>query len=56
MSEWINIENKEDVELSEDGKNIEVHHGYDTWGSQYIVIPVEFIQELMLTRKFKEPE
>ena len=43
MSEWIEIKSLEDIELSEDGKHIEVLYNTNMWGNQYIEIPVEFI-------------
>ena len=43
MSEWTEIKTREDVELSEDGKHIEVLYNTNMWGNQYIEIPVEFI-------------
>ena len=47
MSEWIEIKDPEDVELSEDGKHIEVLYNYNAFGNQYIEIPVEYIKNVM---------
>ncbi|KKN63239.1 hypothetical protein LCGC14_0503570 [marine sediment metagenome] len=44
MSLWIEIKKQEDVELSEDGKTIEVCYGADHNGNNYIDIPIELIK------------
>ena len=48
MSTWIEIKNQEDVELSEDGKTIEVKYNFDEFGNTYIEIPVEFIYYVLI--------
>lgn len=47
MSTWIEIKNKEDVELSDDGKHIEVLYSSDKFGNNYIEIPVEFLKSAL---------
>lgn len=47
MSLWKQIKNQEDVELSEDGKTIEVLYEFDHNGNNYIEIPVEFIKNVL---------
>ena len=42
MSEWYEIKNQEDIELSEDGESIEV-----LFGNQYVDIPIEFIIKVL---------
>lgn len=43
MSEWIEIKDQVDVELSEDGEHIEILFGTNEWGSQYVEVPIKFI-------------
>lgn len=47
MSTWIKIKKQEDVELSEDGKTIDVLYSFDHNGNNYIEIPVEFIKFIL---------
>lgn len=47
MSEWIIVEKQEDVELSDDGKTIEVLFQTNRWGNRYIEIPVEFVKSIL---------
>jgi len=47
MSLWYEIKNKDDVELSEDGTEVDVLFNSDGFGNQYISIPVEFLVELL---------
>ena len=47
MSYWRKIYDREDVELSEDGKFIEVLYDTDKFGNKYIEIPIEFIREVL---------
>ena len=44
MSIWHEIKKQEDVELSEDGKTLEILYKHDHNGNKYIEIPVEFIK------------
>jgi len=46
MSTWYDIENQEDVDLSDNGKEIHVLFGYDRDGNKYISIPIEFVKSL----------
>ena len=55
MSEWITIKHAEDVELSEDGKTIDVMYNTNEWGNQYIEIPIEFIKALIPSVFTKAP-
>lgn len=48
MSYWIKIEDKEGVELSEDGTSLDVLIGSDSFGNNYIEIPLEFIKRLFV--------
>ena len=47
MSIWIEIKDKDDVELSNDGKSVEVLYQTDDTGNYYIDIPIEFIKSLI---------
>jgi len=47
MSEWYKIKDQADVELSEDGKSIEIMFNTNYSGSQYIEVPVEFIKRVL---------
>lgn len=47
MSEWIDIKDNEDVELSNDGKEIEVLFETNQFGNRYINIPAEFIRKVL---------
>ena len=47
MSNWIEIKKQEDVELSGDGKTIEVLYSSDEHGNNYIDIPIEFIKSVL---------
>ena len=50
MSTWIEIKEADAVELSDDGKTIEVYIGSDHGGAIYVDIPLEFIH------KAREPD
>jgi len=41
------IKKQEDVELSEDGKTLEVLYEFDYNGNNYIDIPIEFVQQAL---------
>ena len=47
MSEWYEIKNQEDIELSEDGESIEVLFNSNKFGNQYVDIPIEFIIKVL---------
>ena len=47
MSEWYKIKDQADVELSEDGKSIEIMFNTNYSGSQYIEVTVEFIKRVL---------
>ena len=59
MSTWYEIENEDDVELSEDGTSIEILFHFDKTGAHYVDVPVEFIKTCMdelRRRREKEPK
>lgn len=47
MSIWHEIKEQEDVELSEDGKTVEVCFGHDHNGNLYVDIPIEFVKSVL---------
>lgn len=51
MSTWIRVENPEDVELSEDGRTVEVLYSSDKFGNNYIEIPVEFVNKVLSEKR-----
>ena len=54
MSEWYEIKNQEDVELSKDGKDLEILFNTTDWGNQYIIIPIGFIVNALSQKPDKE--
>lgn len=44
---WKKIKDQDDVELSEDGKTLEVLYDTDNQGNYYIEIPIEIIRKAM---------
>ena len=52
MSTWIEVK-EEDVELSDDGKTIEVLYSSDKFGNNYIEIPVEFLRVFFVSETKK---
>jgi len=51
MSEWYEVTDKEDVEISEDGQNVDVLFFTNDWGNQYIQIPIDIIHNVLPPRK-----
>ncbi len=47
MSEWFEIKDKEDVELSGDGERIMILFNTNEFGNQYVEIPVKFIRRVI---------
>ena len=47
MSEWFEITDHGDVELSEDRETIEILFNNNENGNQYIDVPVEFIRQVL---------
>ena len=47
MSEWYEIKDQDDVELSEDGKTLDVLFKSDNFGNHYVEIPVEYISKVL---------
>ncbi len=56
MSVWHEIKNQSDVELSDDGKTIEVCYGHDHNGNLYVDIPVEFVKFALVDIVVGKPE
>lgn len=47
MSKWLTINDSDDVELSEDGRYVEILYATDDAGNCYIEVPVIFITRLL---------
>lgn len=47
MSIRYTITDQADVELSEDGKELEIYFDRDNMGNKYVDIPVEFVKKLL---------
>ena len=54
MSEWYEIKDQNDVELSEDGKRIEIMFNTNEFGNQYVEVPIEFITRVLKESHEKE--
>jgi len=47
MSIWYEIKDPADVELSEDGKTVEILYKNDNTGNYYVGVPVEFLKNVL---------
>lgn len=47
MSEWYEIKKQDDIEISADGKTLEVLFNTNQFGNQYIEIPIKFITKIL---------
>jgi hypothetical protein len=47
MSVWYEIEDQEDVELSEDGGTLEIKFNIDDNGSVYVEVPIKIIKKAL---------
>lgn len=47
MSLWREIKDQDDVELSKDGKTLDVLYDGDQHGNYYIEIPIEFVKRAL---------
>jgi hypothetical protein len=56
MSIWYKVEDREDVNLSADGKTIDVNFSGDDNGNIYVEIPIEFLPLDILPSQFKQEE
>lgn len=48
MSEWYEIKNQDDIEISADGKTLEILFNTNQFGNQYIEIPIKFITKILV--------
>ena len=46
MSNWYLIKDKKSVEISSDGKFVDILFGTDMSGNNYVSVPIEFMEEL----------
>jgi len=56
MSEWFEITDPDDVELSKDGKRIEIMFNTNEFGNQYVEVPIEFITRVLKESHEKDTE
>lgn len=56
MSEWYQIKEQEDVELSEDGECIEILFNTNDSGNQYVEVPIKFILGLGFCKETLDEE
>lgn len=47
MSEWFKIKEQDDVEISEDGKTLEIWFNSNNFGNQYVEVPIEFVKNIL---------
>ena len=50
MSIWYDIENQEDVDLSDDGKEVHVLYNTNDQGSMYVLIPIVFVKHAIASQ------
>jgi len=46
MSEWYEVINQDDVELSDDGKTLDIMFHTNAWGNQYVIVPIRFVEKV----------
>lgn len=51
MSNWIEIKDRDDVEIDED--RLEIMLEPDNFGNNYVVVPLEFIKEALSVAGYK---
>ena len=54
MSEWLKIEDYDDVVVSDSGDEIDVYLGADDFGNRCVTIPLFFIFEAVIKRMTNE--
>lgn len=47
MSVWYDIDDKEDVDLSHDGKEVHILFNHDRTGNYYVSVPVKMLKKLL---------
>jgi hypothetical protein len=47
MSIWYEVKNAEDVDLSLDGKDVDILFKTDNQGNHYVSVPIEIIRKLL---------
>jgi hypothetical protein len=47
VSKWHRIEDIKDIEISQDGADLEVLIGQDYFGNVYVEIPIELIKKVL---------
>lgn len=54
MSVWYTIEDPEDVEISKDGKTMDVLFSTDDCGNNYVEIPIELVKSCLDNSQAKD--
>ena len=54
MSVWYEIKDIEDIDMSRDGKEMEINFDSNEWGNVYVTIPIKLILEIIEKHKQKE--
>ena len=47
MSEWYEVKDADDIEISEDGKFVDILFDTNDFGNCYVIVPVEMIVKLL---------
>jgi hypothetical protein len=57
MSEWIKLDEPEDIQISDDGKELEILFETNDFGNRYLTIPISWIDTALAYAKLnKSPE
>ena len=54
MSYWHRVDEKEDVEISDDGIDIEILFLSDHQGNHYVEIPIELVKKVIIEHELKQ--
>jgi len=47
MSVWIEIKDKDSLDISDDGKDLEIFVNQDDFGANYYTVPLDLIDEVI---------
>jgi len=47
MSTWRKVKDRDDVEVSEDGKTLDILYMFDHNGNNYVEVPIEFVRDAL---------
>jgi len=51
MSEWFEVKDKDNVELSDDGKFVDIMFDTNDFGNRYVEVPVGMLVKLLATER-----